>query len=380
MLRLQVRVSPGSYNEHPSHQCRHSCLQSGEVSGGIYGESILTQDYADLEIICVNDGSTDASLSMLREYEKRDARVRIIDVPNGGYGRAMNLGMEAATGEYFAILEPDDYLPQGAYRKLLTLAEDNRLDIAKGCYDRFCDVDGKRIFTPNLNVEAGVLICPKEYLRAFLFELLTQTCLFRLDFLRRHGIRYQETPGASYQDTAMFMLSLSYAERLMCTEESVYCYRTDNPASSSQQYASKPFALRDEYSYIRRKLESNPEVWEKVKPAWFYRRFRVHEFIFPKLHPDTCAEYLHDLRRELTEFRDVDKSLWKQARIEGFEKLMFSSERYVRHSLHRARLKYLLYYLPSAITFGKTGKRYREKKIASLKQWRELSLRLDRLK
>ena len=96
-------------------------------------ESVLTQDYTDLEIICVNDGSTDASLSMLREYEKRDARVRIIDVPNGGYGRAMNLGMDAATGEYFAILEPDDYLPKGVYTKLVQLAQKHNADIAKGC-------------------------------------------------------------------------------------------------------------------------------------------------------------------------------------------------------------------------------------------------------
>lgn len=63
-------------------------------------DSALSQSFHEIEIICINDGSTDRSLQILREYEKKDPRVKVIDKANAGYGAAMNDGLDAATGEY----------------------------------------------------------------------------------------------------------------------------------------------------------------------------------------------------------------------------------------------------------------------------------------
>ena len=90
-------------------------------------DSLLAQSLSDWEAICVNDGSTDNSLEILREYAAMDRRFRILDGPNGGYGKAMNRGMDAAAGKYIAILEPDDELPRHAYRHLYASGETYRV-------------------------------------------------------------------------------------------------------------------------------------------------------------------------------------------------------------------------------------------------------------
>ena len=73
-------------------------------------ESLCRQTMRDLEFVCVNDGSKDHSLEILQRYAAKDPRVVIIDKENGGYGKAMNVGLDRATGEYIGILEPDDYV------------------------------------------------------------------------------------------------------------------------------------------------------------------------------------------------------------------------------------------------------------------------------
>lgn len=94
-------------------------------------DSALSQSFHEIEIICINDGSTDRSLQILREYEKKDPRVKVIDKANAGYGAAMNDGLDAATGEYVGILESDDYACEHAWEKLYTLAKEHDLDMSK---------------------------------------------------------------------------------------------------------------------------------------------------------------------------------------------------------------------------------------------------------
>ena len=73
-------------------------------------DSIINNDYRNLEIICINDGSTDNSLSVLREYEKEDERIIVIDVPNGGVSNARNIGLDMASGEFIAFVDSDDWV------------------------------------------------------------------------------------------------------------------------------------------------------------------------------------------------------------------------------------------------------------------------------
>ena len=100
-------------------------------------ESITNQTLSDIEIICINDGSTDGTLNILKEYAARDERIILVDKENGGYGIGMNIGMSKATGEYIGIVEPDDFVPVNMFGDLYKIAKENDLDFVKADFYRF---------------------------------------------------------------------------------------------------------------------------------------------------------------------------------------------------------------------------------------------------
>ena len=82
-------------------------------------DSIINQTLADIEIICINDGSTDNSLEILNDYAKKDSRIKIIDQTNAGLSCARNAGMQIAQGEYIGFVDSDDWIDLDFYEKLV---------------------------------------------------------------------------------------------------------------------------------------------------------------------------------------------------------------------------------------------------------------------
>ena len=82
-------------------------------------DSIINQTFKDIEIICVNNGSTDSSCEILNEYAKNDNRIKIINSENIGVGNARNLGLQAVTGEYISFVDSDDFLNTDTYSNTL---------------------------------------------------------------------------------------------------------------------------------------------------------------------------------------------------------------------------------------------------------------------
>ena len=107
-------------------------------------ESLSFQTLEEMEFICLNDGSTDHSLAIMKEYAFFDKRFIIIDKQNSGYGNSMNIGIDHATGEFLGILEPDDFVSVNMFRELYKIAHANKLDFIKADFYRFkIDSNGK---------------------------------------------------------------------------------------------------------------------------------------------------------------------------------------------------------------------------------------------
>ena len=94
-------------------------------------DSLVNQTLKDIEFICINDGSKDDSLKILKEYAKKDKRILIINKKNSGYGDSMNKGLEKAKGEYIGIVESDDFIDLDAFEKLYNIAKKNDADVVK---------------------------------------------------------------------------------------------------------------------------------------------------------------------------------------------------------------------------------------------------------
>ena len=117
-------------------------------------DSIINQTLKDIEIICVDDGSTDNSGKILDEYATRDNRIKVIHKQNGGYGRAMNVGFDNATGEYIGIVEPDDYVALDMYEELYKKAIENDVDFIKADFNRFVNENNElKLFYNKLIME-----------------------------------------------------------------------------------------------------------------------------------------------------------------------------------------------------------------------------------
>ena len=106
-------------------------------------DSIRNQTLKDIEIICVDDGSTDSSGIILDEYARQDSRFCIVHKKNEGYGKAMNVGIGLATAPYVGVVESDDWIEPDMYENMLTLMEMQKVDALKTDFYRFYD-DGSR--------------------------------------------------------------------------------------------------------------------------------------------------------------------------------------------------------------------------------------------
>ena len=100
-------------------------------------KSICAQTLKNIEIICINDGSSDESFEILSSFEKKDKRIRLVSKINEGYGCALNIGLNLAGGEYVGIVEPSDFIDKKMFEKLYSLSKKCDADIVKSAYFKF---------------------------------------------------------------------------------------------------------------------------------------------------------------------------------------------------------------------------------------------------
>ena len=94
-------------------------------------DSILNQTYRELEVILVNDGSTDSSPDICDSYARQDGRVKVLHKPNGGVSSARNAGLDIATGDYISFVDPDDWIESDMYQKLTAYISVEEVDIIR---------------------------------------------------------------------------------------------------------------------------------------------------------------------------------------------------------------------------------------------------------
>ena len=120
-------------------------------------ESLLGQSYGNLEIILVNDGSTDKSGRICEGYARKDSRVRVIHKDNGGVSDARNSGLKKASGKYLCFLDSDDYIETGTVEHAVQVAETEKADaVIWSYYADFVDCDGKPVFSKKVTVDTAV--------------------------------------------------------------------------------------------------------------------------------------------------------------------------------------------------------------------------------
>lgn len=303
-------------------------------------DSILKQSYENLEIICIDDGSTDASGQILDEYAKKDIRVRVIHKPNAGYGHTMNLGLQYATGDYIGIVESDDYIAENMYQRLAEVIENSteQLDFVKASYN---EVKNGRIKRRNLFEHS---FCERPVNAAEYSDLFSNPCsiwsaVYHREFLKRNEIHFLETPGASYQDTSFWFKVLATANKFVLLEDALLYYRLDNEGSSVNS-GTKMFSVCTEIEEIKRYIEEHSLTEAFIEGGRFVYTYRAYMWNYYRLHIALKSAFWVEMLKEfqkLPHSKEFKETYWRKEDWLTINRILENPEMFFWNSVSELR-------------------------------------------
>lgn len=234
--------------------------------------SIVSQKYKNLEIIIIDDGSTDNSGKIADEFAEADDRIKVIHKENTGYGHSMNLGLSCATGDYVGIVESDDYIAPSMYLELAEAVSENGADVVKGSYAEFhtgAVPEPVRLFN---GIPCDQTIYPQNYPGIFMVPCSIWTAIYNRNFLVTNDILFQETSGAAFQDVSFSFKIWACAKKVYLIEKPYVFYRIDN-MNSSMNSPDKMMCIYEETDAIDRFLENKNDsfsLWQIRNVRNFY--------------------------------------------------------------------------------------------------------------
>ncbi len=237
--------------------------------------SVITQTLQDIEIILIDDGSTDGASQICDSFLSDDQRVIVIHKENEGSAKARNVGIEHAKGEYIAFVESDDAVRHDMYELLYHNAKCNDLDIIKCGFLYYIDGNPSREYSYLYTIsDESEVFCPKDKPEVFLSVPCIWAGLYKKSFVDKYGLRFIETPKASYSDYSWMMMTFAYAKRVSIYRDSLYFYTYDNPESSYAK-AGQLYKYMFIHAGEANRIIKESGIYEKVKEYLALRCYTV---------------------------------------------------------------------------------------------------------
>ncbi len=276
-------------------------------------ESILAQTLKDIEILLINDASTDHSLELARTYEK-DPRVKVMDKPHGGLGDTRNYGVARATGKYLVFIDSDDWIDEGMLQNLYACAEQYSSDMILFNYVRENLLDGEqRVCKLPVNFpEYGEEI--QETLLAQLIgpdpgntawrQVEMLGCAWRRMYQREwfvaNQLSYYNEQEVMLEDLPTAIMAHCLAERILVVGGAYYHYRY-NPESLSIRYRPRKMEMMTACFNVVRKFLEDHKLYDKYSErhmAWLLRSAAHSSFVncFSPLHKTGFLKRYHEMR------------------------------------------------------------------------------------
>jgi len=260
-------------------------------------QSIARQTVTDLEVVMVDDGSTDASAEIAARFAAHDARFRLVRQPNGGLGAARNRGTVETSGEYLAFVDSDDRLPRDAYQQLLSVLESTGSDFASGGVRR---LEGGHVVPARFLTETFARTRLSTHVRDFKPLLADRTAwnkLWRRSFWDAEDLRFPE--GVWHEDIPVTIPAHFRARAVDVVSAPVYHWRQrDSERASITQRRLEPKVLHDRLSAVEHVHRFLVDDGPRGSADW-YRRRLVRDDL--RLHLDVLDRADEAYRAEFTE-------------------------------------------------------------------------------
>ncbi len=292
--------------------------------------SILTQQGADFEVICVNDGSTDGSEAILQEYAQKYPCLRYYNRPNGGPGAARNYALDRAAGDYIAFVDGDDFLEPGYFAEAVGLLESTGAEVA--------------MFNPIIyDVFRGTSYPYRRMLEFFRYSrlggFLISECplllsyigcwdkFYRRDLLEKNKIRFPEK--RIFEDAPFGIYAQVCAKSVCVAKEGYYYYRKNTGASiTDRELNNKKYRadflqnLREVCDFLRAR-RCGESIWSGV--MLYVLRDGMFHLCYARPHRDFVA-FFRALREIFTEEEFRTALAWKSEKIDWFADALIKND------------------------------------------------------
>lgn len=265
-------------------------------------DSLINQTYSNIEIICINDGSTDSSLEILQQYKKQSSKIKIISTDNRGLASARNLGLNNASGDFLTFVDSDDWLDPETIETVYKDGFFNNPKIDVVCFGIRRVINNDK--TPYRSYTSNQI---RPINDSYALTLSVEACgkLYRRQFLLSNHIMFPV--GLYYEDITFHWACISYANEVVTTKSIFYNYRMRDDSIMGASNNKKPhMAIHHLYN-----LERLYEIWSKNK--FIIKHNRLYDYIF-ELYVQQGYKFLRD--EDISQFVDKVQYLVKKLKLQ----------------------------------------------------------------
>lgn len=217
-------------------------------------ESIVNQTLKDIEIICVNDGSTDSSYSILQNYAKKDSRIMVINKKNGGLSSARNAGLKKVNTEYVTFIDSDDFINPETLEKCYNELQTTNADAAVYSINVICPNDKKKenILNNVFKIKQNEI---SDKIQDFIHIIPCSSCnkLFRVSLIKKYAISYPD--GYFYEDLFFHFAYFSHCSKILFMTDAFYNYNIRNNSIMGQTYQGKDLMALDHVIILQKIID-----------------------------------------------------------------------------------------------------------------------------
>ncbi|MFG6323803.1 MAG: glycosyltransferase [Lachnospiraceae bacterium] len=310
---------------HNSEKYLRECVQSAQM-----------QAMGDLEILCIDGGSTDLSAEIISELQKEDQRIKYIKDANTSYGHKLNVGVQMAKGDYVAILESDDKMYCSMMVELYNIAVKFNADIVDADYDAIFFHDGKEY--RNTMHKYGTqqiynkLIDSTDVTNREFPSCGIWTGIYKKEFLIGQRIRLNESKGASFQDTSFLFLTGLLADKVYHLCKPLYQYRVDNNGSSVKDN-NKIHEIIGECEFLRRELMERGIQDEETWKMYYTRKYNAFFWNYSRLSSEGREIFLKSYLKELkndAEAGNINRKMFGEYLYDRTFQVMDNKDKFIK--------------------------------------------------
>lgn len=283
-------------------------------------DSLIYQTYKNLEILCIDDGSTDDSKKIVEEFRKKDKRIKYFYQENSGPATARNYGIDQSMGEYLIFVDPDDWCEPQMCEKLLEKIQQTNVDFVM-CTSRVYDEVKNSFVSDNIGYYMLDMLSANEFerpllpremkLKVFQLPVMVWGKIFKTSFIKKNNIRFIEE--FAFEDNAFFMEVFFAASSFLAIADSLMVYRINRKGSETQIKGRKYLDFVFQISYYKQVLDKH-SLYQEYEVTFLKNAFIVFESRLAQIDISIKEEFYQKARQFITSL-DISEAIWKQSKI-----------------------------------------------------------------